>query len=87
MVGADAQGLPAIDYVFAKSEGEACYAFFGLLVAYGVVVDGAQHAAEVGIVAVGVLSAYHFLQYDGHLLLVDDVARGSHVGLRVFVIH
>ena len=26
------------------------------------------------------------MQYDSHLLLVDDVARGSHVGLRVLIV-
>ena len=30
--------------------------------------------------------AHHLLQYDGHLLLVDDVLRGGHVGLGVAIV-
>ena len=33
------------------------------------------------------LLAHHLLQYHRHLLLVDDVARGGHIRLRVAIIH
>ena len=41
----------------------------------------------MGIVAPFIGRAYHFLQEHGHLLLVDDVARGGHVSLAVLVEH
>ena len=55
------------------------------LVADGVVVDAARHAAYDGVVPVPVHLAHHLLQDDRHLLLVDDVARGSHVVLAALV--
>ena len=82
-----AQRLSSVNDILAQSERQARNAFLRLLVAYGVIVYRAQHARHVRIVTVAVLLANHFLQYDGHLLLVDDVARGCHISLRVLIIH
>ena len=77
----DAQGESAIDDVFTESEGEVDYAFGGLFVAYGVVVDAAGDAGDGGVVAGGVLLSDDFLKDDCHFLLVDDVGGSCHVVL------
>ena len=81
MVGRHAQRLPAVHDVFSQSQRQACHAFLGRFALQGVIVERAEHAADVGIVLVAVLFSHHFLQYHGHFLLVDDVARGGHVSL------
>ena len=86
MMGRDAQRLATVDDVLAQSEGQRGDALLGLLVADGIVVERAQHAAERRIEAGAVLAAYDLLQDDGHLLLVDDIRRGGHVGLGVLVV-
>ena len=86
VIGAHAQRLPAIDDILAQSECEAGDALLGLLVAYGVVVERSEHATHVGIVVGAVGVSHHFLEDDRHLLLVDDIARGRHVGLGVAVV-
>ena len=73
--------------MLAQAEGEVDDTFIGGLLAYGVEVDGAGHARAVGIEAGAVPVAHHLLQDDGHLLLVDDVGCGAHVGLGAAVIY
>ena len=85
MCGADAQAGAAIDDVLAETHCQRDGSFLGLLVADGVIVDAACYAADDGIEPAVVLFAHHFLQDDGHLLLVDDVARGRHVVLAAAV--
>ena len=87
MIGRHTQGLSAVDDILTQSERETGDTFLGRLVAYWVVVQRAQHAGEIGIVEVAVLLAHHFLQDNRHLLLVDDVLRGEHIGLRVLIIN
>ena len=36
---------------------------------------------------IAVATAHHFLEHDGHFLLVDHIARGLHVGFRVLEKH
>ena len=86
MIWRHAQRLSAVHDILAKTQGQRRYAVFSLLVANGIIVDGAQHAADVGIEASVILLAHNLLQDHSHLLLVYDVARGCHVGLRVFII-
>ena len=83
MVGADAEGQAAVDDVLAQTEGEADDAFVGALIVDGIVVERASHARDGRIEARAVLLPHDLLDDDGHLLLVDDVARGLHVGFRV----
>ena len=87
MIGRHAQRLSAVHDVFSESQRERGNSVLSLLVAYGIVVERAQHTAEVGIITVVVLLANHLLKYHSHLFLVDDIARGGHVSLRVTVIH
>ena len=87
MIWANPQRLTAIHDIFSESQGKTCYSLLSLLVADGIVVDGAQHTAEVGIVVVAILMSHHLLQYHRHFLLVDHITRGSHIRLRVLVIH
>ena len=85
MGGADAQARSAVHDVFAQAHCQRDGPFLGFLVADGVVVDAACHAADDGVEPAVVLLADYFLQDDGHLLLVDDVARGRHVVLAAAV--
>ena len=87
MVGRHTQRLSAVDDIFSQTEGQRRDAFLSQLVANGIIVQRAQHAREGGIEAGAILLAHHLLQDDGHLLLVDDIAGGSHIGLRVLIIN
>ena len=87
VVGRHAQGLSAVDDVLAQSQCQARYALLGFLVADGIVVERAQHAADIGIVVVAILPAHHGLQYHSHLLLVYHVLCGGHVSLGVAVVN
>ena len=87
MIRTHAQGLSAIHDIFSQSQCQTCNTLLSLLVADGVIIDRAQHTAEVGIVVVAILMSHHLLQYHSHLLLVYHIARGSHICLRVLVIH
>ena len=82
----DAQRAAAVHNIFAQAEGETHRALFGALVVEGIVIERAPHARNVGIEVVAVAAADHFLQHHGHFLLVDHIARGLHVGLRVLEI-
>ena len=82
-----AQRFAALHDVFAKSGGQFHHALLALFGAYGVIVQAPAHAREVGIIEAVVVVAGHFLEYHGHLLLVDDVAGGVHVGLAVGIEH
>ena len=73
----------AVYDILTQSECQIDDTFFGLLVPQGIVVERACHARHAGIEAGTVLVADYFLEDDGHLLLVDDVARGLHVGFGV----
>ena len=83
MVGREAQGHASVHDVLAQAEGQVDNALFCLLFADGVVVERTRHARHGRVVAVAILVAHHLLEDDGHLLLVNDVARGLHVGFRV----
>ena len=82
----DAQGLAAVDDVFSQAERQGGDALLGLLFPDGIVVQGAEDTRDVRVEAAAVVLACHLLENDRHLLLVDDVARGSHVGLGVAVV-
>ena len=82
----DAQGLAAVDDVFSQAERQGGDALFGLLFPDGIVVQGAEDTRDVRVETAAVVLACHLLENDRHLLLVDDVARGSHVGLGVAVV-
>ena len=73
MVGRHTERLSAVHDVLAQSEGQRGYAFFGQLVADGIVVQRTQHTREGGIETGTIAIAHYLLQDDGHLFLVDDV--------------
>ena len=83
VIGGEPEGQASVYNVFPQSECQVDDAFFGLLVAQGVIIQRACYAGHAGVVAVAVLVAHHLLQDDRHLLLVDDVACGLHVCFRV----
>ena len=81
MCRADAQARTTIHDVFSKTHCQRDCTLFGLLFANGVIVDATCHTADDGVEAAVVLLAYHLLQNDCHLLLVDDIAGGLHIVL------
>ena len=87
MVGRNAQRLSTINNIFAQTQCQGSYSLFSLFVAYGIVVERAQHTTEIRIIAVAILPAHHFLQNDSHLLLIYDIAGGSHIGFGILVEH
>ena len=87
MVGRHAQGLSTIHNILAKAQGQRGDALLGRLVAYGVIVETAKHARYVGVIVIAIALAHHLLKDDGHLLLIDDIACGSHVCFRVAIVH
>ena len=81
MIRRHTQRLPAINNIFSQSQSQRSDAFFRFLIAYGIIVERAQHAREVGIVMLVILLAHHFLEDDSHLLLVNDIGCCRHVCL------
>ena len=81
--GREAQTAAAVDNVFAQTDSQIDHAILGLLVIDGIVVDRAPYPGKRRVIAVAILVAHHLLQDDGHLLLVDDVGGGRHIGLAV----
>lgn len=59
----------------------------GFLVTDGIVVHRSQHTGDIGVEPVAILLADDLLKNDGHLLLVDDVARSRHIRFRVLEEH
>ena len=82
-----AQRCAAVDDIFAEAYCHLGHAVFGFFLAYRIVVERAAHAGERREVEIAVLLAYNFLNDDGHLLLVDDIARGVHIGFRCGIEH
>ena len=61
MLRTDTKRLSSVDDIFSQSESEACNTLVSFFVAYRIVVDGAQHTAEVRIVSVAVLFSHDLL--------------------------
>ena len=86
MIGTNAERLTAVNDIFTQSEGQRGNSFLGSLVVDGIIVQRTQHAGDIRIIMVSVLLADHFLQDDGHLLLVNHIGGGCHIRLGVLVI-
>ena len=87
VIGTHAQRLSTVHDILAQSQCQRGDTLFRQLVAYGVVVQRAQHPREGGIETLAILFAHHLLQYHRHFLLVYHVRRSRHIGLRVLVVH
>ena len=87
VIRTDAQGLTTIHDILAQSQRQGSNTLLGLFIADGIEVQRAEHTAHVGIIVVAILFAHHLLQDDRHLLLVDDIAGGRHIGFGVAVEH
>ena len=87
MIWTDAQRQTTVNNIFSESKGKRGNAFLRCLVANGIIVERAQHAADVRIEVGTILLAHHLLQDYSHLFLVDNVGCGCHIRLGVAVIH
>ena len=87
MIGRDAQRLSAIYDILAQSDGERGDTLLCRLLADGVIVQRTEHTRETGIIEITIAFTHHLLQDHRHLLLVDHVLRGEHIGLRILIIH
>ena len=77
----EAKPPAAVNDIFAQAYGDFYNTVFGLFVTQRVVVERAPYTGERGEVIAAAVFAYYFLYDHGHLLLVDDIACGCHVGL------
>ena len=87
MIRAYPERLASVHDILTQSQGQIGNAFLRGLITNGIIIERAQHAAHIGIVMVAVGVANHLLQDNGHLLLVDDIARGRHVSLGVTIVN
>ena len=87
MIRTYTQRKSTVNNVFTKSQRQAYSTLFGLLVVDRIIINRARHTRNGRIIAVSILSTYHLLQYNRHLLLVDNIAGGLHIRLAVLIIY
>ena len=84
--GRKPQRVTAINNIFTQSESHVGDAFVGQLGSNRIKINGSCHARNGRIKSVAIPRPAHLLQHDAHLLFVDDVERGRHVGAAIMVI-
>ena len=87
MIRTDTQGLTTIHDILTQSEGETGYAFLCLFISYRIIVKRTEHTTHRWVEAGAIILTHHLLQDNRHLLLVDDVAGGSHIRLGITIEH
>ena len=85
MTGRETQRLSAIYDIFTQTEGNIGNSVFRLFVTDRIEIQRTGHAGDSRVEMIVVTVADHFLQDDRHLLLIDQVGRGSHISLTVTI--
>ena len=85
VIGTDTECQSAVHDILAQAERQTHRTLLGLFIADGIIVERTGHSRNGRIEAVAILRSHHFLNDDGHFLLVDDIAGGLHVCLAVAI--
>ena len=75
----DAKACSAIHNVLAKAHRKRNGSLFSLLVADWIIVDTSRHTTNDWVEATVMFLSHNLLHDNGHLFLVNHIARGSHI--------
>ena len=87
MVRTNTKGLTSIYNIFTQAQGKTGDSLFSLFITYRIIIERTEHTAHGRIKPRAIIFTYNLLQDDSHLFLIDDIARGCHISLRIAIEH